>query len=73
MAAQRIYVVTNGNGRQLVRASSQAQAIRHIVSTEYSAEVAKPDDIVELMTAGVQVQTAGEEAQAELFGEDLGA
>jgi hypothetical protein len=62
----RIYVVTQstgeGNGaadsQHLVRAGSQAQAIRHVVSDQFSAEVASQDDLVTLLGKGVKVREA---------------
>lgn len=46
---------------KLVRATSQASAIRHLVMGRFIAEPAKPEDIVRLMGAGVLVQEAGAE------------
>jgi hypothetical protein len=60
----RIYVVTEADKaretplRHLVRAGSQAQAIRHIATPRFTAEVAEQDELVELVGAGVKVQTA---------------
>lgn len=73
MAITRIYVVASDSGRHLVRAASQAQAIRHIVSSEYTAEIAKAETLVELISAGVSVQDARADNQPNLFGEELGA
>lgn len=63
--ANRIYTVTEANEpgqrgsvRHLVRASSQAQAIRHVVSEKFTADVATPDELVELCSAGVKVREA---------------
>lgn len=63
----RIYVVTDTDGegrtedKRLVRAVSAAQAIRHCAD-HYKAEVASQDDIVELVSADVQVETPKAEA-----------
>lgn len=46
---------------RLVRAATQAQAIRHVVRSIYTAVVASQDQIVDLMTTGVKVEDAGEE------------
>ena len=63
----RIYVVTEANGtggaghqekHHLVRAASQAQAIRHIVTPRFTCEVAEQEQLVDLVGAGVKVQDA---------------
>lgn len=58
--SQRIYRVINAEtaAEHLVRASSQAQAIRHVVKETYRAAVAGQETIVELLTSGVKVQDA---------------
>ena len=68
----RIYLVTDkagadksgtGNartGRFLVRAASQAQAVRHVVKARFACEVADQDVLVEALTAGLRVEVAGE-------------
>lgn len=60
--ALRIYRVINTEtaAEHLVRASNQAQAIRHVVKEAYRAAVAGQETIVELLTSGVKVQDAGE-------------
>lgn len=42
----------------LVRAQSASQAIRHIVSPRFTADVATPDNLVDLVGAGVKVREA---------------
>lgn len=63
--ARRIYVVAPKAAtseappqRRLVRATNQAHALRH-VATEFSVDVATPDELVELAGAGVKVEEAG--------------
>ncbi|GIK83051.1 MAG: hypothetical protein BroJett024_41560 [Alphaproteobacteria bacterium] len=58
--SQRIYRVINTEtaAEHLVRASSQAQAIRHVVKETYRAAVAGQETIVELLTSGAKVQDA---------------
>lgn len=63
---KRVYVVSEFEGdklmsEKLVRAGSQAAAIRHIVGGRFSADAAKSEDVVRLMTEGVTVQDAGAE------------
>jgi hypothetical protein len=61
----RIYVVRGPNKAvALVKASSQAQAVGHVVRNAYEAEVAEQDILVELASAGVKVELAGVEAAA---------
>jgi peptidoglycan hydrolase-like amidase len=66
--SQRIYRVINAEtaAEHLVRASSQAQAIRHVVKETYRAAVAGQETIVELLTSGVKVQDAGAELQLDI-------
>jgi hypothetical protein len=56
----RIYVVTDKatGEQQLIRATSQSQAIRHAAEKVYSAKVASVDDIVAIAGEGVKVQKA---------------
>lgn len=65
--ALRIYRVINTEtaAEHLVRAQSQAQAIRHVVKETYRAAVAGQETIVELLTSGVKVQDAGAELQLD--------
>lgn len=59
----RIYVVRGPNKSvALVKASSQAQAVGHVVRNAYEAEVAEQDILVDLASAGVKVEVAGVEA-----------
>lgn len=71
MPTTRIYLVSRAAGTapndagtiegRLVRASSQSMAIRHVVRNTYKAEVATPDQLVDLVTIGTKVEEAGEE------------
>lgn len=66
----RIYVVSarhDGHviARRLVRAPTQAQAIRHVATEAITAEVASQDDLVELVAAGAKVETSGTAPAAE--------
>ena len=45
----------------LVRAVTPAQAIRHVARNRYQAEVAGQDELIQYVSAGVKVQTAGED------------
>jgi len=56
----RIYVVTDKatGEQQLIRATSQSQAIRHAAEKVYAARVASVDDIIAIAGDGVKVQKA---------------
>ncbi len=59
----RIYVVRGPNKAvALVKASSQAQAVGHVVRNAYEAEVAEQDTLVQLVGEGVKVETAASTA-----------
>jgi len=69
MAEQRIYKVTSADKAYLVQAVSQAQALRHIAGRQFTVEVAKAVDVAQLMSKGVQVETASvvpEQGQIEI-------
>ena len=56
----RIYTVkrqATGTTR-LVRATSQAQALRHVALDEYTVEVAGQDELVRALHDGADVETA---------------
>ena len=59
----RIYLVTNiaGAPERLVRATTQAAAIRHVVRTSYAANVAGQEALVDLVASGVKVEQAGQD------------
>lgn len=57
-AATRIYIVeAEGQDKRLVRAISPAQAIGHVVRSDYSAHVASQDELIAL-AGNVQVESA---------------
>lgn len=69
MAEQRIYKITSADKAYLVQAVSQAQALRHIAGRQFTIEVAKAVDVAQLMSKGVQVETASvvpEQSQIEI-------
>jgi len=61
----RIYLVTDTatDKERLIRAGNQAQAIGFAARTRFAATVAKQDDLVNLVAAGVVVEEAGKEAK----------
>jgi len=66
----RIYHVTHsrtGKAR-LIRAASQAQAIRYAANTEFQIRVASQDDIIfGLSSGGIPVEDAGPAKQGDLL------
>lgn len=65
----RIYLVTDieTSRHRLIRASNQAQAIRHAAQTRFDIEVAGQDDLVALLTGGHPIELAGAGATADMF------
>ena len=61
MSSARIYVVKTPTASRLVRAPNVAQAIRHVAAQTLTAEVASQDDLVTLVKAGADIETAGRE------------
>ena len=56
----RIYLVTDREtqAKRLIRAGSQAQAIRHAAASQFSATMAGQDDLVQMLDAGIRVEDA---------------
>lgn len=71
---QRIYIVRNSAAdfdidaqpprplARLVRAPNAAQALRHVAADTLLVEVASQDALVELVAAGVKVESSGRAA-----------
>ena len=66
-ANTRIYVVggTAIETPRLVKASTQAQALNHVVSSLFKVEVASQDQLVDLAGRGVKVEAAGANPQPQ--------
>lgn len=58
MSATRIYFVKDDDDDRLIEATSAAAAIRHAAIGRYSATVAKPKEIADLMANGKKVEQA---------------
>ena len=54
----KAYVVTSEDEERIVRAHTPAEALKHCTPT-FSVRAATHDDIIELMAAGVAVETVG--------------
>ena len=67
MAAQRIYLVVQPDGTpRLVKASIRSQALSHVASTLLTIHVATQDDLVDLLSNGVKVESARSPDQMEI-------
>lgn len=63
--ATRIYLVTAGAEKRLVRAANKVQAVNHVARATIEAEVADQETLLTMaMNGAVKVETAGEHAQA---------
>lgn len=65
MSNTRIYVVRASDSTcRLVRASNQAQAVRHAAKAEFTATVATQDDLVSLLPTHQVEEATATEAEA---------
>ena len=64
MTATKIYAVYDTNAPdqhvRLIKAKHQARAIHHVIGPRFKAEVPSQDQLVELIGAGVKVESANE-------------
>jgi hypothetical protein len=65
--SSRIYLVTDRDtqAKRLIRAGTQAQAIRHAAQSRFEISVAGQDDLVELLASGQPVESASQASEAE--------
>lgn len=61
----RIHLVTVGDTKRLVKAVSKNAAIRHVAQGLMTVRVASQDDIVEALSKGVPVETAGDDPEVQ--------
>lgn len=67
MATQRIYLVVQPDGTpRLVKASVRSQALSHVASSLLNIHVATQDDLVDLLSNGVKVESARSPDQMEI-------
>jgi len=64
--ASRIYVVGSPSGIRLVNAITRQQAIAHVAHSIINAHVASQMDLVELLSAGLTVESVKVPDEAEL-------
>lgn len=63
LTANRVYVLfENGKAEALIRAPSQAQAIRHHTANRFEAIVADQDALIKYVGEGMKVVNAKHEA-----------
>lgn len=66
----RVYVVEeDGRKDRLVRATYSAMAERHCAQGRYRARIATKDDLEKLITSGVRVEQADEQAAKPVLSE----
>ncbi len=66
MSAIRPYIVTDKAGdTRLVQASNQAQALRHAAINQFTVRAATANEVIELMTSGVQPEVASQDAATQ--------
>ena len=59
-STQRLYLITGPNdSKQLVQASTQAQALHAVVKSAYSVTVAAAIDVADLVADGATIVKAG--------------
>lgn len=58
--ATRIYLVKNETSKVLVKATSQAQALRHVVKAKFAVEVPNSSEVADLIVSGTKLETAGD-------------
>ena len=63
--ADRLYVVESEESMSIVRAVSEAQALKHVIKDTFKTRKATPDDVEAYLTQGGTIETAGTEAVAE--------
>jgi hypothetical protein len=62
----RIYKVTSkveGVKPRLIRATHPSNALSYVANSQFTVAVAKPDDLVELVSDGVHVENVAQEQQ----------
>lgn len=62
----RIYKVASkleGVKPRLIRATHPSTALSFVANSQYTVSVARPDDLVELLTDGVSVESVAQEQQ----------
>lgn len=59
---KRIYIVTDKAAKVdfLIKATSPAQAVRHVARMQFDVSVASAVDVADKLTAGVKLEDAGE-------------
>ena len=63
---QRIYLVTNGTERRLVRAPNRTRAINHVAAVSIAATVPSQEELFAAAQAGMKIEDCrpGDESEA---------
>jgi len=62
MANNKHFIVTNKNGdKRLIQAKNKNAALAHVIGSEYTCELAKTTDVVDMFTNGAQLEIAMDE------------
>ncbi len=64
--SERIYAVYHGAEARLVRASHRSQALSHAAQTTFNIHVATQEELVNLVSEGVKVESIRDADQPEL-------
>ena len=56
----RVYLVTNGKEECLVEAISIAQALRHVVKSQYTTRVLSAVEMAKVVSSGMKLETASD-------------
>ena len=56
----RVYLVKNGNVECLVEAISIAQALRHVVKSQYTTRVLSAVEVAKVVSSGMKLETASD-------------
>lgn len=69
--ANKHFIVTNKAGtKRLIQAKNKGEALSFVIGSEYTCEIAKTSDVVEMFTNGVQMEIANPGAQMEIASQD---
>jgi hypothetical protein len=66
---KRIYLVGTGQQVRLVRAPNRAQALAHVARSTIAVSVATQNDLVKMLTAGIQVEDVTQADTTDVFEE----
>ena len=69
--ANKHFIVTNKAGtKRLIQAKNKGEALSFVIGSEYTCEIAKTSDVVEMFTNGVQMEIASQDGQESSNADD---